>query len=73
MHFRFVEIPAYIAAIPIINKFGRRSALCGSVLASGIACLTIGLIPEGWRYTILLCKRLFPWNPPFLNPWDLVE
>lgn len=39
------EIPGYIITIFVLNKFGRKYSLCGSMLICGIACLASEYIP----------------------------
>lgn len=42
-----IEVPGYITTYLILDRFGRRISLCGSLLLSGIACLTFIFLPEG--------------------------
>ena len=45
--YRFVEIPGSILGIYMMDKIGRRVTISGSMLLSGIACLSAGLLPTG--------------------------
>lgn len=42
-----IEVPGYITTYLILDRFGRRLSLCGSLLLSGIACLAFIFLPEG--------------------------
>ncbi|XP_033127195.1 organic cation transporter protein-like [Anneissia japonica] len=48
-----VEIPAFIVAIPAIDKFGRRPVLCLFMVMGGIACFATVWIPLGWGRTFV--------------------
>lgn len=41
-----VEIPGYITVYIILNKFGRRWSLCGSLLVGGLACFSTAILPH---------------------------
>ncbi|XP_035671194.1 organic cation transporter protein-like [Branchiostoma floridae] len=51
----FIEIPAYLISIVILNKFGRRWPLCLMLLFGGVACIVAFFIPKhlGWMTTTL--------------------
>lgn len=53
-YWRLVEIPAYIVGKFIVNRFGRKPALMGGLLAGGLACLATGLVPQGIKLSRLL-------------------
>lgn len=40
------EIPGYITVYIILNRYGRRWSLCGSLLLGGIACFGTEMLPE---------------------------
>ena len=42
-----MEIPAIFSGMYATDKLGRRSILAVSLIFSGLACLTTGLVPEG--------------------------
>lgn len=42
-----IEIPGYFTTYLILDRFGRRISLCGSLLLSGIACLAFIFLPAG--------------------------
>ncbi|XP_071956981.1 organic cation transporter protein-like [Antedon mediterranea] len=46
-----VEIPAYLAAMFGIDRFGRRRCLCVFMLLGGVACFTTIWVPSGWART----------------------
>ncbi|CAH1251990.1 SLC22A5 [Branchiostoma lanceolatum] len=51
----FIEIPAYLMSIVILNKFGRRWPLCMLLLIGGVACIVAFFIPKhlSWMTTTL--------------------
>ncbi|XP_078577476.1 organic cation transporter protein-like isoform X2 [Branchiostoma floridae x Branchiostoma japonicum] len=57
----FVEIPAYILSIFILNRFGRRWPLCLMLLFGGVACIVAFFIPKhlGWMTTTLAMTGKF--------------
>eukprot|EP00058_Branchiostoma_floridae_P007179 XP_002592667.1 hypothetical protein BRAFLDRAFT_118384 [Branchiostoma floridae] len=57
----FVEIPAYILSIFILNRFGRRWPLCLMLLFGGVACIVAFFIPKhlGWMTTTLAMAGKF--------------
>lgn len=57
-----VEIPAYISGIFLMDRLGRRPTLSGGLIASGVACLITGLVPEdppAIRITFSMLGKLF--------------
>ncbi|KAK4024994.1 hypothetical protein OUZ56_010492 [Daphnia magna] len=57
-----VEIPAYISGIFLVDKLGRKPTLSGGLIASGVACLITGLVPEdppAIRITFSMLGKLF--------------
>ncbi|KAK4024948.1 hypothetical protein OUZ56_010443 [Daphnia magna] len=59
---RAVEIPAYISGIFLVDKLGRKPTLSGGLIASGVACLITGLVPEdppAIRITFSMLGKLF--------------
>ncbi|XP_035669081.1 organic cation transporter protein-like [Branchiostoma floridae] len=57
----FVEIPAYLLSIFILNRFGRRWPLCLMLLFGGVACIVAFFIPKhlGWMTTTLAMAGKF--------------
>lgn len=52
--FGVVEIPARLGSLPLIEHFGRKICLTGSLLFGGFACLAILAVPKG---TLLYSNR----------------
>jgi MFS transporter, OCT family, solute carrier family 22 (organic cation transporter), member 4/5 len=42
-----IEIPAYFVVFLLLHKVGRRTALCGALITSGIACIISEFISQG--------------------------
>ncbi|CAH1251989.1 SLC22A5 [Branchiostoma lanceolatum] len=57
----FIEIPAYLISIVILDKFGRRWPLCLMLLFGGVACIVAFFIPKhlGWMTTTLAMTGKF--------------
>ncbi|XP_078576449.1 organic cation transporter protein-like isoform X1 [Branchiostoma floridae x Branchiostoma japonicum] len=57
----FIEIPAYLISIIILDKFGRRWPLCLMLLFGGVACIVAFFIPKhlGWMTTTLAMTGKF--------------
>ncbi|XP_039494150.1 organic cation transporter-like protein [Drosophila santomea] len=53
-----VEIPAYIFLLLTLNRWGRRSILCGSLVMAGLSLLATVIIPEGMHTLIIACAML---------------
>ncbi|EDW80821.1 uncharacterized protein Dwil_GK11734 [Drosophila willistoni] len=53
-----VEIPAYIFLLLTLNRWGRRSILCGCMLMAGISLLLTSVIPEDLNWMIVACAML---------------
>jgi len=53
-----VEIPAHFFSIFMMNKAGRRMTLTGSLLISGLTCLSTGLVPEDPAASQVVCSLL---------------
>ncbi|KAM7361199.1 organic cation transporter protein-like [Cochliomyia hominivorax] len=48
-----VEVPAYTLLILTLNRWGRRSILCGSLIAAGVALLLIVIVSEDMNWLIV--------------------
>ena len=58
---RFVEVPGLLFGMYFMDKAGRRMTVSGSMMLSGIACLSAGLSPAGELInTFPLCLRKPP-------------
>ncbi|XP_035669815.1 organic cation transporter protein-like [Branchiostoma floridae] len=57
----FVEIPAYLISIYLLDKFGRRLPLCILLVFGGISCIVAFFIPKslGWLTTTLAMTGKF--------------
>ncbi|KAI8499574.1 hypothetical protein Bbelb_226250 [Branchiostoma belcheri] len=57
----FIEIPAYLISIFILDRFGRRWPLCALLLFGGVACIVAFFIPKhlGWMTTTLAMTGKF--------------
>jgi len=53
-----VEIPAYIFLLLTLNRWGRRSILCGCLVLAGVSLLATGIIPEKMNTLIVACAML---------------
>ncbi|XP_054732985.1 solute carrier family 22 member 3-like [Anastrepha obliqua] len=60
MFIALVEIPGFFLPFLIMDRYGRRYSLCGTMLISGICCLTTTFLPTdafGWRLTLFLIGK----------------
>ncbi|XP_066269649.1 organic cation transporter protein-like [Branchiostoma lanceolatum] len=57
----FVEIPAYLISIYLLDKFGRRWPLCILLVFGGVSCIVAFFIPKslGWLTTTLAMTGKF--------------
>ncbi|XP_016952858.1 organic cation transporter-like protein [Drosophila biarmipes] len=53
-----VEIPAYVFLLLTLNRWGRRSILCGCLVLAGVSLLATGIIPEKMNTLIVTCAML---------------
>uniref|UniRef100_A0A1I8PZ51 Major facilitator superfamily (MFS) profile domain-containing protein n=1 Tax=Stomoxys calcitrans TaxID=35570 RepID=A0A1I8PZ51_STOCA len=53
-----VEIPAYTFLLFTLNKWGRRTILCGCMLVAGIALLITIAIPSDMNWLLITCAML---------------
>ncbi|XP_022209403.2 organic cation transporter-like protein [Drosophila obscura] len=53
-----VEIPAYIFLLLTLNRWGRRSILCGCLVVAGLSLLLTVVIPEGMNALIVTCAMM---------------
>jgi len=59
---RFVEVPGLLFGMYFMDKAGRRMTVSGSMMLSGIACLSAGLSPAdpgAYRTVLFLLGKLF--------------
>lgn len=67
-----MEIPSYIITWWAMDRFGRRSVLCLTMLLGGLACVSCMFVPESKCEPIVMTVKLQTYN--FLNeiPADTV-
>ncbi|KAH8363040.1 hypothetical protein KR084_004647 [Drosophila pseudotakahashii] len=53
-----VEIPAYIFLLLTLNRWGRRSILCGCLVMAGLSLLATVIIPEEMHTLIIVCAMM---------------
>ncbi|XP_055853387.1 organic cation transporter protein-like [Episyrphus balteatus] len=53
-----VEIPAYTFLLFTLNRWGRRSILCGCMLTAGIALLMTVFVPDDMNWLIIVCAMI---------------
>ncbi|XP_055907603.1 organic cation transporter protein-like [Eupeodes corollae] len=53
-----VEIPAYTFLIFTLNRWGRRSILCGCMLTAGTALLLTVFVPDDMNWLIIVCAMI---------------
>ncbi|KAH8247009.1 hypothetical protein KR032_006818 [Drosophila birchii] len=53
-----VEIPAYIFLLLTLNRWGRRSILCGCLVVAGLSLLATGIIPSQMHTLIVACAMV---------------
>nr|AFY98628.1 organic cation transporter 2 [Drosophila melanogaster] len=53
-----VEIPAYIFLLLTLNRWGRRSILCGCLVMAGLSLLATVIIPQRMHTLIVACAML---------------
>ncbi|KAH8381993.1 hypothetical protein KR009_001276 [Drosophila setifemur] len=53
-----VEIPAYIFLLLTLNRWGRRSIQCGSLVLAGLSLLATVVIPERMHILVVCCAML---------------
>ncbi|XP_017084227.1 organic cation transporter-like protein [Drosophila eugracilis] len=53
-----VEIPAYIFLLLTLNRWGRRSILCGCLVMAGLSLLATVIIPEHMHSFVVACAML---------------
>ncbi|KAI8045775.1 organic cation transporter-like protein [Drosophila gunungcola] len=53
-----VEIPAYIFLLLTLNRWGRRSILCGTLVLAGLSLLATVIIPGKMHTLIVACAML---------------
>ena len=83
---RLIEIPAYILAMVVVEKLGRKPMLIGGLISSGVGCLVTVFIPQGihlnsiqskWHLTAspfpILFYRLFGYSNSLLIGWQALH
>ncbi|XP_026848874.1 organic cation transporter protein [Drosophila persimilis] len=53
-----VEIPAYVLLLFTLNRWGRRSILCGTMLIAGVSLLLTIAVPSGNTWMIVACAMI---------------
>ncbi|XP_034664553.1 organic cation transporter protein [Drosophila subobscura] len=53
-----VEIPAYVLLLFTLNRWGRRSILCGTMLIAGVSLLLTIAVPSGKTWMIVACAMV---------------
>ncbi|XP_017009318.2 organic cation transporter-like protein [Drosophila takahashii] len=53
-----VEIPAYIFLLLTLNRWGRRSILCGCLVMAGLSLLATVIIPERMHTLVVVCAMM---------------
>ncbi|KAH8347198.1 hypothetical protein KR059_006564 [Drosophila kikkawai] len=53
-----VEIPAYIFLLLTLNRWGRRSILCGCLVVAGLSLVVTVIIPEQMHTLLVACAML---------------
>ncbi|XP_022209557.2 organic cation transporter protein [Drosophila obscura] len=53
-----VEIPAYTLLLFTLNRWGRRSILCGTMLIAGVSLLLTIAVPSGKTWMIVACAMI---------------
>ncbi|EDW98974.1 organic cation transporter protein [Drosophila yakuba] len=53
-----VEIPGYTLLLFTLNRYGRRSILCGTMLVAGISLLATVFVPSDMDWLIIACAMI---------------
>ncbi|KAH8312750.1 hypothetical protein KR044_012635 [Drosophila immigrans] len=53
-----VEIPAYCLLLVTLNRWGRRSILCGCMLIAGVSLLLTIIVPHEMNWLLIACAML---------------
>ncbi|KAH8382651.1 hypothetical protein KR009_004637 [Drosophila setifemur] len=53
-----VEIPAYVMLLFTLNRWGRRSILCGTMLIAGLTLLATIFVPGDMNWLIIACAMI---------------
>ncbi|XP_017084198.1 organic cation transporter protein [Drosophila eugracilis] len=53
-----VEIPAYTLLLFTLNRWGRRSILCGTMLIAGVSLLATIFVPSDMNWLIIACAMI---------------
>lgn len=53
-----VEIPAYILLLFTLNKYGRRTILCSTMLVAGVSLLLTIIVPQSMNWLLIACAMI---------------
>ncbi|XP_023167195.2 organic cation transporter protein [Drosophila hydei] len=53
-----VEIPGYVLLLFTLNRFGRRTILCGTMLVAGISLLLTIIVPSDMNWLLIACAMI---------------
>jgi len=53
-----VEIPAYCLLLLTLNRWGRRSILCGCMLVAGIGLILSAIVPTDMHWLVVTCAMI---------------
>ncbi|KAH8306182.1 hypothetical protein KR018_003604, partial [Drosophila ironensis] len=53
-----VEIPGYVLLLFTLNRWGRRSILCGTMLIAGLSLLATIFVPSDMNWLIIACAMI---------------
>ncbi|KAH8247008.1 hypothetical protein KR032_006819 [Drosophila birchii] len=53
-----VEIPGYVLLLFTLNRWGRRSILCGTMLIAGVSLLATIFVPSDMNWLIIACAMI---------------
>ncbi|EDX14198.1 GD21083 [Drosophila simulans] len=53
-----VEIPGYVLLLFTLNRWGRRSILCGTMMVAGVSLLATIFVPSDMNWLIIACAMI---------------
>jgi len=53
-----VEIPAYILLLFTLNRYGRRTILCSTMLVAGVSLLLTIIVPQSMNWLLIACAMI---------------
>jgi len=53
-----VEIPGYVLLLFTLNRWGRRSILCGTMMIAGVSLLATIFVPSDMNWLIIACAMI---------------